>query len=63
LDKRNIQIFYSKVGKEEIMLFNEKEDDISYGHVGFGTFRTTAAFDNIFLRPIVAVKRIIFIKD
>ena len=60
LEKSNIKVFYSKLGKEEIMLFNEKEDDIPYGHVGFGTYITTAAFDKIILRPKVAIKSIIF---
>ncbi len=61
LEKNIIKVFYSNLRTKEIMLFNEKEDDIQYGHVGFGTFMTTAAFDKIVLRPIVATKSIIFL--
>lgn len=56
LSKTNIKVFYSKVGKREIMIIDENDEDILYGQVGFGTFLTTASFDNISLRPVVASK-------
>ena len=56
LSKRKIKVFYSKVGKTEIMIFDHQDNDIPYGQIGFGTFLTTASFDNISLKPSVPVQ-------
>lgn len=58
LEKDHIKVLYSELGKKEIIVFDLKEDEIQYGHVGFGTFLTTAAFDKILLRPVVDIQSI-----
>jgi hypothetical protein len=59
LSKKTIKIFYSKLGKREILIFDVLSSDLPYGQVGFGTFLTTAAFDSISLKPVVATKRML----